>query len=95
MLAYEEVTAWTENHDLILNRVGIANQILGCRFDHSPDNPLVVEQRRGGYVCKVGSAYFHGWKLYDASSSAEALKAIDSFKQGLWLLNRTGRLSYT
>lgn len=95
MLAYEEVTAWTENHDLILNRVGIANQILGCRFDHAPENPLVVERRRGAYVCKVGGGLFSGWKLYDAKSSEEALAAIDAFKEGLWLLSRTGRLTYT
>lgn len=95
MLTYDQVSSWTDCHDLIVNRVAIMNQILGCRYDHSPDNPFVLERRRKGYVCKVCDAAYESWDLYNAIEAERALCSIESLKEGLWLLNRSGRLKYT
>lgn len=94
-MCYEDVTRWSQSLDLLMNRVGILNQILGCKYDQAPDNPLRLVCVRRSYVCEVCGCAFVRFRLYDIDGLESAISALDSFVEGLWLLNRTGRLSFT
>lgn len=94
-MTYEDVDAWVRMFDLISNRVGIINQILGARYAHGSNSPLRLQHRRGVYSLTVCGEVFATFGLYDVDSAKSALDGIQSFEQGLWLLNRTGRLNFT
>lgn len=87
--------SWGKLADLVVNRVSVINQILGARYDGCLDNPVRLRRVRGGYVVEVCGAPFVRYDLYDVHSTESALASLDALKEGLWLLNRSGGLSFT
>lgn len=83
---------WTKLHDLIINRLGVANQILGCRYDFSSDNPCVLRTSRGWYVCEVNGMELCSWRRYDESTTRRALARVDALAGLLWSARRAGGL---
>lgn len=92
---YGEVKEWVRTQDVIENRVSIINQVLGARYDGCLDNPLVVRYRRGTYELSVCGAEYASWQVYDMESTSAALDCVQALKRGLWLLKRSGRLTFT
>lgn len=92
---YEDVSRWTDKIDLIINRVSILNQILGMRYDGLTTNPCQFSYVRGRYVLSIcGESYAHVM-LYDVASADAAIVMLDALADGLWLLRRSGRLTFT
>lgn len=94
-ISYDDMCSWGKLTDLVVNRVSVINQILGARYDGCLENPVRLRRVRGGYVCEVCGEPFVRYDLYDVPSTESALAALDSLKEGLWLLNRSGGLSFT
>lgn len=94
-MVYGELAHWVRLFDLIANRVGVINQTLGARYDYCASNACHVAYSDGRYVCEVCGARFADFGLYDIPSAEDALSRLDSLNDGLWLLNRSGRLSFT
>lgn len=92
---YGEVKEWVRTQDVIENRVSIINQVLGACYDGCMENPLLMSYRRGSYVLTVCGAEFARWQIYDMESTGAALDCVQALKRGLWLLKRSGRLSFT
>lgn len=49
MLTYPEMVEWTRLFDLVANRVGVFNQIMGCHYAHSADNPMLLKKCKKRY----------------------------------------------
>ena len=92
---YESVSRWSRLHDVILNRASVINQFLGFGYDGLSASPCHVVHKGGRYVVEVCGSPFVEWRLYDLASTEVALAKMDTFNDGLWLLNRTGRLQFT
>ena len=76
--------------DVILNRVSIINQILGCKYDYAWDNPLVVASGKGRVTVKISHAIFSAAKCSDAECLRSMLANLDVLKTALWLMSRAG-----
>ena len=94
-MVYGELAHWSNLFDLIANRTKIINQILGARYDYGATNACHIAYSHGRYTCEVCGARFAEFGLYDISSTEIAFERLDTFKDGIWLLNRSGRLSFT
>ena len=94
-MVYGELAHWSRLFDLIANRVSVINQTLGARYDYGATNACQVAYSKGRYTCEVCGARFADFGLYDIPSTESALERLDSLNDGLWLLNRSGRLSFT
>lgn len=94
-MVYGELAHWSNLFDLIANRVKVINQTLGARYDFSAKNACQVAYSKGRYTCEVCGAVFAEFGIYDIASTENALKRLDSLGDGLWYLNRSGRLSFT
>lgn len=79
--------------DTVINRVGIINQILGCKYDHQMGNPCEVYLRRGRLTVKVCGGELATSGIYDGEGLIAVLYVLDSFKGGLWLM-RSGGMDY-
>ena len=88
MVTYHDVDEWTRWDDLIVNRVSIANQILGARFDGDLTNPVQVRTKRGERYVTICGEEYACWKLYDLDSVMRAFGNVDALSDGLWLLRR-------
>lgn len=86
---YNEMTP-VELMDVILNRVSIINQILGCKYDYALDNPLVVSARKGRVTVEISHATFSAEKYSDADGLRHMLENLDVLKFALWLMVRGG-----
>lgn len=86
---YNEMTP-VELMDVILNRVSIINQILGCKYDFAWDNPLCVVSRKGHVTIEISHATFSAERCSDANGLRRMLENLDVLKSALWLMARGG-----
>jgi hypothetical protein len=94
-LDYGTVTDWTNLTDLITNRANVINQMLGARFDGSPENPLQVRHSKGTYKIYVCGEVLCAWTVYDLDKTKKAYESLESVNDAIWLLSRSGRLSFS
>lgn len=92
---YATVQDWTNLYELISNRVSVINQVLGARYDGLLTNPLQLHYHRGSYTCKVCGAEFASFRIYDLPSTSYAYDRLQGLNDGIWFLNRSGRLTFT
>ena len=89
-MTIEQADLWARLTDLIANRISIANQLLGARFDGAKDNPLLVEYKHGRYTCILCGETYATWGVYDVESTQAAFDRVDALADGLWLIGRGG-----
>ena len=83
---------WSKNYDLVLNRVSIANQLFGCRYDFASENPMTISKQHGSYSVCYLDAEVATFRRNDIDSVSSALRVLDQWSRCLWLLSRSGRL---
>lgn len=89
---FYEMARWSKKYDLVLNRVSIANQLFGCRYDFSNDNPMTISKEHGSYSVSYLDAEVANFRRNDLDSVDAALHVLDQWSRCLWLLSRSGRL---
>ena len=94
-MTYDDCTRYAKVSDLITNRVKNLNQVLGARYACNQDNPCRVTYRRGTYVVEVCGSEYARWGVYDLDGIELAFRRLDTLFDGVWLLNRSGRLSFS
>lgn len=85
-MTYEDVSRYTDLHDLIVNRVSLCNQLLGCKYDNSLDNPVLLRHAKGSYSVTIKGAMFATWHVYDLQQVEVAYNRLDGLYNGLWYL---------
>lgn len=78
---------------LALNRVSVANQILGCAYDFARDNPLVVDTRGSRRAVTVCGDVLAVWSVNRLGEVRTAYERLDSVSGALWSLRRSGCVS--
>lgn len=76
-----------EIHDLIANRVGVTNEVLGCRYQHAAGNPLVLEYQYGMAVVKVKGNDLCEYGQGDRLGALRAFVMVDAISRYVWLSN--------
>lgn len=92
-LHYEVIARWADLFDLLANRVAVCNQLLGCKYDHSPENPMVLCYRSGEYHVSFDGCDIVTFGLYDNYALSRAYDMVDAWQDCIWMLGRAGRLS--
>ena len=97
MVSYADVCAWSRDYEVIVNRVSIINQTLGCRYDGLLDSPcrLVLKRGTGRYVCYLCDAPYCEFGVWDVESTCRARDCIDKLADGIWYMMRSGRMQFT
>lgn len=80
--------------DAVINRVGVINQILGCKYEHQVGNPCEVFIRRGLLTVNVCGGELATSRMYDGEGLIALLIVLDSLEGGLWLM-RSGGVKFT
>ena len=93
MNAICDAAEWTRVDELLANRVSIANQILGARFDGDLSNPVRVVSFRGGRRVTLCGERFCEYEMYDLDSINDAFARVDALSDSLWLLRRGKAIS--
>ena len=88
MSAIYDMCEWTRVDELLANRVSIANQILGARYDGDLSNPVRVVSFRGGRRVMLCGERFCEYLMYDLQSIRDAFARVDALSDSLWLLRR-------
>ena len=91
-MRFEDVTAWTKVHNLILNRVAMINQTHGTDYGWSAGCVCTVRYDRGWYTCAYSGIDLCTWHVYDLHSTDSAFRKVDSLDAALWLVRVTGHL---
>lgn len=91
-MTVHDITRWSKLYDLVLNRVGIANQLFGCRYDFASDNPMVITKCHGIYSVSYLDSEVASFAVNDLDGVSSALQVLDQWSRCLWLLSRSGRL---
>lgn len=76
--------------DAVINRVGVINQILGCKYDYQLGNPCEVCSRRGRITVSVCGGELATSSANDGEGLVALLYVLDSLKAGLWLMRSGG-----
>lgn len=93
MVDFAEMDRFVRLSDLVYNRVGVVNEILGCRYHHAWDNPMRCEREGGNYRVFYGDAVVAKYSVWDTQSAQAAFGVVDDWARCLWLVRRAGRLS--
>ena len=80
-------------HELVLNRVAMVNQIHGCMYDYSADNPCVATCVSGVWQVRYCGALVCSYDLRDYDSVLSAYVVIDCYVDCLWHARVGGYLS--
>lgn len=91
-MGYEEMSLWAKVFDLLKNRLGVCNQILGCRYHHSPDNPVRLVCHSGVYVVSFCGDEMVRFRAWDLEALTGACELLDHWQDCMWQLARSGRL---
>lgn len=92
MCTIEQYNANVCTHDLIVNRIGIVNQIHGCAYGWGYDNPCNLSYASGVYFCRYFGLDLCTWSLKDSDSVGLAFDVLDALAATLWLVRRAGKL---
>lgn len=92
-LHYDDIARWAEMFDALANRVALCNQLLGCKYDHAPDNPMVLFWRNGEYHVSFDDKQIVTFALYRNNELSSAFDMVDAWYDCIWMLGRSGRLS--
>lgn len=92
MYDYACMSRWSAQHDLLINRVGVINEIHGCLHHVGIGNPCRVYWCNGGYVCEYCGSVLCRWGLYDVAACDAAFFVVDSLADALWRIRCAGYL---
>ena len=90
---YAQMDRFVRTSDLVYNRVGLVNEVLGCRYHHANDNPMRCERDGGRYRVMYRDAVVAQYFVWDLESVDAAFSVVDDWLSCLWLLRRDGKLS--
>lgn len=86
MLDYNDMVIWSKDFELLLNRVGVCNQVLMNTFLH-------VFYSRGSYTVACGDCALCEFGVYDVSGLRSAFHKVDEWSDCIWHVSRMGCLS--
>lgn len=92
MLSYGDMVEWSRLFDLVSNRVGVCNQVLGCKYAHSPENPLVLKRCGKRYEIVFNGETFASFGVWDLESLRVVCDGMGAWSDCLWQLSRGGLL---
>lgn len=95
MVSYADVCAWSQDFDVITNRIAVINQVLGSKCEGLSSNPCKLAYKSGRYYVSICDSPFIDFGIYDSSESKIASDCLDRVFDAIWLLNRSGRLQFT
>ena len=90
-MRYEDITAWTKVHNLILNRVAMINQTHGIDYGWGAPGICTVCYSRGWYTCAYSGIDLCTWHVYDLHSTDAAFRKVDHLDEALWPVTRTSQ----
>lgn len=94
-MTYEEVSNWTDKHNLIANRVKIINQVLEGVHEGFVGTPCVVKYRRGCYRVLFFGVCLVEYRVYQVESVENAFLRVDAVCDSLWYMSRAGCFTET
>lgn len=89
---YEVLVPWTKAHELIKNRVGIVNELLGYRYHFDAHNALVLDWSDGRWRLVFDGIQKCEYRVYDLDTVRPALEWVKSFADACWMLRRAGAI---
>ena len=90
---YGEMLRWSRDYDLLCNRVGVVNEVLGCRYHHGVDSLLRVAYSHGRYCVTFDGSEVARFGVWDCSGLSSALATVDAWADCVWRVRRVGLLS--
>lgn len=84
------MTECAKLHELISNRVGICNELLGCRYHHATTNPVRFITTGGESVVRVLDTEVGRCRGLDRESLRKVYDIVDSWSELIWDLSRYG-----
>lgn len=92
MLEYGDMVEWTRLMDLATNRVGVCNQLLGCRYAHSAENPMVMKRCGKRYEISFDGEHWASFGVWDLDGIRTVVDSLDAWADCIWQLSRYGAL---
>lgn len=89
---YWEMERFVKDSDLVYNRIGICNEILGCRYHHASDNPMTLRYSHGRYVVAYLGDKVCDYRVWHLDEVRAAFDVVDAWARCLWLVRRGGNL---
>lgn len=93
MLKFDEMLLWSRRFDLVSNRVQIVNQLLGCRYDFSPTNPMRLVRTVSGYDVTFDGEVLASFRIWDLADIDDAIGVVEQWSSCVWRLGRYGVLA--
>lgn len=87
MLTYGEMVEWSSLFDTLTNRMGICNQVLGCRHANAGDNPLVCRREGPSYVVRFAGEPISEFGVWDLEGIRDTVALLDHWQDCMWHLS--------
>lgn len=92
-MRWEDMALWERKQTLVLNRLRIINQVMGCRYDEGKANPCTFCWRGGAYVVEWLGREVARMPIYDLEAAETAYQRLDAIAVALWMARREGMLN--
>lgn len=92
-MGFEDMERWSRVFRVVENRIGIVNQLLGCRYDGARENPMRLEYGRGVYSVRFRGDVLCTFGAWDLSGVELARALVDHWSDCLWQVREMGCLS--
>lgn len=83
---------WATKYDLLVNRVGIVNEMLGCNYHISDENPMIIAKRDNSYSVRMYGEVIVSFRHYDNCGLIDAIECVELWHDVIWSLQRNGRI---
>lgn len=91
-MEYWEMSDFVRESKVVSNRVGVCNEILGCKYHHANDNPLTLVYSHGRYEVRYLGDLICSYRVWHLDEVRNASRIVDDWSRCLLLLRRGGQL---
>lgn len=92
MITYADMVRWTQTLDMLANRIGIINQLLGCKYCHGSDSICKLVYSKGEYLVTFDGATIAAFGIYDNAGLSDASVTLNAWSDAIWHVGRIGKL---
>lgn len=84
---------WADRYDVLVNRVGICNEILGCARRIARGNPVQLVQDCTLIRVITFKEYLGQCEIYDLAQLDELIDLVERWQDCIWLLSANGYIT--
>lgn len=90
MITYDDMVIFTREYNVLVSKIGIINEMLGCTFQQSIHNPCTLSYSHGRYTVTYDGYEICTFGTYDVQGVEDAVLRLGCWSDCVWNIRRSG-----